>query len=258
MRELPVDAKAVCSDGQAGHVTDVIVDPVARKVTHIVVREKSPADREFLVPVTSVVDSSRAEVRLACTRAELLQFPEFTATHFVSASSPEAQPVLAAREVEMWTNIYGYEPLSLPYVGAADESIPIVEERVPTGELAFECGAHVQSSDGEHVGDVEAFVIRPEDASITHFVLRLGGAADTGEVTLPLSTVDRTADSLVHLRLTRAEVERLPAVPPNSKYRPVDAQPGSFQLVSIVFDAPDRADEALRLVRAEAKQGHVG
>src|SRR5438105_3718231 len=145
MRELPVDAKAVCSDGDAGQVTDVIVDPVARRVTHVVIREDRLGSREFLVPLELVIDSSRASVRLSCTRAELSQLPEFTTTRFVSASSPEAQPVLAAREIEMWTTTYGYEPIYLPYVPAADEQVPIVEARVPQGQLAFERGAHVQS-----------------------------------------------------------------------------------------------------------------
>jgi uncharacterized membrane protein/sporulation protein YlmC with PRC-barrel domain len=258
MRELPVDAKAVCTDGDAGHVTDVIVDPVARKVTHVVIRESRLGSREFIVPLERVIDSSMEVVRLGCTTAELAQFPEFTSTRFVSASSPEAQPVVAARELEMWTTTYGYEPIYLPYVPAADETVPITEARVPEGNLAFERGARAESSDGAYVGDVEAFVIRPDDASITHFVLHIGSTGRGREVTLPISTVGRVEDLTVKLSLTKAQIEQLPSVPAGGKYRPVDGQPGSCRLVSIVFDAPGKADEALRLIKAEVRSGRVG
>src|SRR5262249_40871936 len=100
MRELPVDAKVICTDGDAGWLTDLVVSQATRAVTHIVVRENTGDGREFLVPLDRIADSSREEVRLSCSRAELTTFPEFTSTHYVAASSPEAQPVVAAWEME--------------------------------------------------------------------------------------------------------------------------------------------------------------
>src|SRR5436853_2764374 len=108
MRELPIDAKAVCTDGDAGWVTDVVVDPKARAITHIVVRENNTSGREFLVPLENVTDSSRSLLRLNCRRADLSRFPEFTTTHYVLASSPEAQPVVAQMEMDAWTYSYRY------------------------------------------------------------------------------------------------------------------------------------------------------
>jgi uncharacterized membrane protein len=258
MRELPVDAKAMCRDGECGQVTDVIVDPVARKVTHVVVRESRLGSREFLVPMEKVTDSSADVVHLMCSTAELGDFQEFTTTRFVSASSPEAQPVVAARQMEMWNTTYGYEPIYMPYVSATDEDVPIVEARVPEGELAFERGAHVESNDDQYVGDVESFVIRPDDATITHFVLGLGAVTQRRQVTLPLSTVRSAANSVVRLNLSRVQVEQLPAVPAGTKYRPADGQPGTSRLVSIIFEAPDTADEALYKTKAQVKDGKLG
>jgi uncharacterized membrane protein/sporulation protein YlmC with PRC-barrel domain len=114
----------------------------------------------------------------------------------------------------------------------------------------------VQSSDGEYVGDIEAFVIRPEDSTITHVVVRSGSMTSAREVTLPVSAVKRGGDALT-LTMTREQVERLPSVPAGGKYRPVDGQPGTSRLISIVFDAPKAADEALSLVKAEVKNGRI-
>src|SRR5262245_56427353 len=146
-RELPIDAKVFCTDGEVGRLTDVVVDPVRRRVTHLVVREEALTAREFLVPSERVAESSRAEVRLGCTRDELVGFPEFTQTRYVPASSPEAQAVIADWQMTMATasyDPYGYQPLVLPYDVTAGGDVPITEERVPEGELTFSRGARVE------------------------------------------------------------------------------------------------------------------
>jgi uncharacterized membrane protein/sporulation protein YlmC with PRC-barrel domain len=253
MRELPVDAKVFCRDGEAGQVTDVVVDPHARAVTHIVVREGGLAGREFLVPLEKVSDSSRARVQLTCTVADLSKFPEFTTTRYVPASSPEAQPVIAQWEMETWTNSYGYEPIYLPAVVYPEEQVPIVEDLVPPGELAFQRGARVESSDGQDVGEVAAFVFRLEDGTVSHFVMSTG---DRRELTLPLSTVNPTGTGgVVYLTLTKAQIDKLPGAPSGGRYSPGDSDPDALHLLSVVFDAPERAEEALRL--AKANEGHL-
>jgi uncharacterized membrane protein len=256
MRELPVDAKVVCSDGDAGWLTDLVVDPASRAVTHIVVRENTGDGREFLVPLDRVADSSRDEVRLGCTRAELTTFPEFTTTHYVPASSPEAQPVVAAWEMETMSYSYGYEPIYMPVI-RPDEQVPIETRHVPEGQLALQRGAPVQSSDDQLLGEVVTLIVGPEDGTINHFVLRMGELGKAREVILPLTTVDHAAMGTVVLNLTQAQVEQLPAVPPGGKYSPADTNPDALQLVSIVFDESAEADRALDLARQTDKQMSV-
>ena len=53
----------------------------------------------------------------------------------------------------------------------------MVDERVPEGDSAFDRGTRVESQDGKDLGEVEAFVFDPGDATITHFVLRQGNLA---------------------------------------------------------------------------------
>jgi len=247
MQELPVDAKVVCQDGEAGRVTDVVVDPAARAVTHVVVREDELTGREFLVPLDRVAETSREVVKLSCTRAELAEFPEFTATHYVAASSPEAQPVIAQWQMDMATYAYGYEPIYVPTI-SPDEQVPIVEERVPAGKVAFDRGAHIQTADDQEVGDVTSFVIG-SDGKIGHFVLRMGALGDEREVTLPLSAVDHRTPDGARLRLTKAQVEQVPSVPAGGRFSPVGGGPDALDLVSIVFDGTDTADAALRVAR---------
>jgi uncharacterized membrane protein len=256
MRELPVDAKVVCSDGDAGWLTDLVVDPASRAVTHIVVRENTGDGREFLVPLDKVSDSSREEVRLGCTRAEMAGYPEFTTTQYVAASSPEAQPVVAAWQMESMSYSYGYEPIYMPVI-SPDEQVPIETHHVPEGKMAIQRGAPVQSSDDQLLGEVVTLMVNPEDGIINHFVLRLGDLGKAREVILPLSTVAHANTGTVVLNLTQAQVEQLPAVPPGGKFSPADANPDALQLVSIVFDESAEADRALDLARQVDKKMSV-
>jgi uncharacterized membrane protein len=248
MRELPVDAKAICTDGEVGWVTDVVVDSAKRSVTHIVVRENETSAREFLVPLDQVTESSRAAVRLNFARAGLTRFAEFTTTHYVPASSPEAQPVVAEWEMQAWTSYYGYEPIYAPVV-SPDMQVPVDEHHVPEGELAFERGTPVQSNDEELMGEVVSFLTSPEDGTITHFAVQLDATGSPREVILPLSTVSRANDGIVHLTLNRKQLEQLPAVPPGGRYSPAGSNPDALELLSIVFDGPTTADDALNLIK---------
>jgi uncharacterized membrane protein len=256
MLELPVDAKVVCSDGEAGWLTDLVVDPASRAVTNVVVRENTGDGREFLVPLDKVSDSSRDEVRLGCTLAELHAFPEFTTTHYVPASSPEAQPVVAAWEMESMSYSYGYEPIYMPVI-RPDEQIPIETQHVPEGRMAIQRGAPVQSSDEQLLGEVVTLMISPGDGTISHFVLRMGELGKAREVILPLSTVDHANTGTVVLNLTQAQVDQLPAMPPGGKFSPARSDPDALDLLSIVFNESAEADRALDLARQVNKKMNV-
>jgi uncharacterized membrane protein/sporulation protein YlmC with PRC-barrel domain len=256
MRELPVDAKAICTDGEAGWVTDVVVDPAARAITHIVIRENNTAGREFLIPLDQVTDSSRSTVRLGCVRADLQKFPEFTTTHYVPASSPEAQPVVAQWEMDAWTYSYRYEPIYAPVV-SPDMPVPIDEHHVPSGEMAFERGASIESSDGKLVGEIEAFIVRPDNGIISHFVVRLDESGSAREITLPLSTVQQATPAIVRLKLTQAQLERLPAVPTGGDYSSASERPDALHLVSVVFADPAQAEVGLHLSQQVDKKLHA-
>ena len=67
--ELTIGAEARCTDGPCGDVSRVVVDPVARAVTHLVVEPKHRHGLGRLVPL-DLVDVVAGEVRLRCTLAE--------------------------------------------------------------------------------------------------------------------------------------------------------------------------------------------
>ena len=263
--QLPIDARVHATDGEVGHLTDVIVDPVARRVSHIVVAENTLGGREFLVPVERIVATDRQTVRLDCTGEEVGGFPEFTSTRYVPITSPEAQPALDAIQATMTPTPYGdfgyapfgYEPLALRYGMTDDGKVAVLDRNVPAGGLAVDSGSRVVSSDGKDVGEVEAFLLGGDGTAITHVVLRRGRLSKAVEVTLPVSTVASAGDGTARLALSAEEVERLPAVPVGRRTYGAGSGPGALDLLGLVFPEPDSAQQGLRLLKEAAQRGQV-
>jgi sporulation protein YlmC with PRC-barrel domain len=218
-QELAVGAAVEGTDGELGRLTDVIVDPVRRRVTHVVVREQTAGARTFVVPVDKITAATRGTVRVACSFAELRRLPEFRVTRFVPATAPEAQVAVEAEEVDADLAVSAGTALYYtPYVTTDDGAVAVTEARVPAGELAFSKGARVRASDGHEVGAVEEFVLDPRDETISHVIARAGHLLRAREFAVPLSAVAAASDDVVTLRLTRREVEGLPHVPVRRHY----------------------------------------
>src|SRR2546429_9752568 len=77
-----IGADASCADGVCGEVSRVVVDPVARAVTHLVVEPKGRQGLGRLVPL-DLVDAAGGEVRLLCTVAEFERLDSAEETQFL-------------------------------------------------------------------------------------------------------------------------------------------------------------------------------
>ena len=47
--EIPLQAQVECTDGVCGRSAFVLIDPVADQVTHVVVKEDSSPNKEYIV-----------------------------------------------------------------------------------------------------------------------------------------------------------------------------------------------------------------
>ena len=198
-----IGADASCTDGVCGEVTRVVIDPVARAVTHLVVKPKHRHDCGRLVPL-DIVDAATGEIRLRCTLAEFEKLDPAEETRFLP-SYPEQYP--------------GYDPdrvLIMPYysMGIAEaysRPMTVTYNAVPLGEVEVRRGEHVHATDG-HIGKVQGLVIDPKSHHVTHVLLQEGHLWGRKEVAIPISAViDADADG-IRLNLTKQQVQDLPPV----------------------------------------------
>jgi sporulation protein YlmC with PRC-barrel domain len=175
------------------------LNPLSRRVTHLVVRKRRFPHSDHVVPMELVSETTRSTIRLNCSTHELTLLEPFTETRFVEVDPLELD--------------YPFDPILMwPYVTPEEELLPIDEERVPPGELAVGRGARVRDTGGGYVGSVDEFLVDPADERITHLVVREGHPWNRKEVTIPVSQVARMAEEMVDLRLDQRQIAVLPTI----------------------------------------------
>jgi hypothetical protein len=194
---IPIHANVMCIDGGAGTSKALIVDPLQRQLTHIVVREHGLAASERLVPIGLVSVTSEDVISLRCTRDELHKLDDFIDSHFVGLTY--ASPPLANPASE-------WQPYPL-----------VISKRIPEGEVALGRWATVEAIDGS-VGHVQSVIVDPANYRITHVVVRSHRFLSPQEVAMPVTQIARIFSNCILLHVSRGEVERLPHVPLHKAY----------------------------------------
>jgi sporulation protein YlmC with PRC-barrel domain len=199
-----IGAPAECSDGPCGAVSRVVVDPVARELTHLVVEPEHRAGLARLVPL-GMVESDAGDVRLRYTLAEFEKLPSAEETDFLPGGS--GYDAYEAHEAYYWP-YFGLE-------GGADPALALasaVETRdaLPKGEVGVRRGEAVHASDGA-IGKVEGFVVESSHGHVTHVLLQEGHLWGRKQVAIPIGAVEKI-DQGITVNLTKHEIEALPAV----------------------------------------------
>ena len=240
MHEIAVGASVECRDGSCGQSTAVIVNPVNRTITHIVVKVSDlPAPGERLVPAELVEDTSHDLIRISSSKAEIAGMQPFIETRYIAAE-------------RNYSHYQGGE-WQAPYATAAMSSmVPVEQERVPPGELAVHRGDQVEATDG-HVGTMEEFLIDAESGEITHLVLQQEHIWGKCMVTIPVSGIESAHGGVVYLNLDRKGVQTLPCIPIKRHYARGDSS-GNLEMVAYVFDGVDRAEETLDSLEEQLNQ----
>jgi sporulation protein YlmC with PRC-barrel domain len=204
--DLSVNVNVHCADGLCGRSTYVLIDPVLEQVTHLVVREAEIPHTELVVPVTQVAGAAPDVILLKCTRKELQAMEPFILTQYVKEDLPDPH---ADRLAYVGMSSYLLWPYVIP---TRTEYVRVEQEQVPPGELAVRRGARVEASDG-HLGRVDEFVVNPETGHITHLMMREGHLWGKKDVAIPVSGIDHYEENTVYLKLSKQQIEALPAVP---------------------------------------------
>jgi sporulation protein YlmC with PRC-barrel domain len=207
--QFTIGAEARCSDGVCGEVTRVVVDPVARAVTHLVVEPKHRQGLGRLVPLELVEDATDG-VLLRCTIEEFEDLDSAEDTQFVPGSAGYA--AYGPEQVVAWP-YYGLAGTAMaPGIDPelAGRSPVVTYDTIPLGEVEVRRGEPVHATDGS-IGHVQGLVIDPHNRHVTHVLLQEGHLWGRKEVAIPISAVASVKDG-IRLSISKRDVEDLPAV----------------------------------------------
>src|SRR5262245_51041874 len=208
---LELDKPVLCEEDEVGKLADLVVDPVAKRVTHLVVKSRHGAGMSHLVPIDLVEPYEQVGgIVLTCSRAELDALPPVEEFQYLRLGD-------VATHDPKW-DVGVSDVLALPYYDSTGLAGPVdavgdmgvVYDRVPKGEVEVRRASRVMASDGHYIGDVDGFLVDAED-HITHFVLERGHLWGRREVTVPIGAVASVESDVVTLKLSKDEVGDLPS-----------------------------------------------
>jgi sporulation protein YlmC with PRC-barrel domain len=199
------------SDGAIGKVTRVVVDPIGRVVTHLIVEPDHGSEPNRLVPLSLVTKVTADEITLNCTKAAFGQLDSAEETQFLPGSPGD--PAYGEGEMLVWPYYslgLGSQGFGPGTVGGA-MPLAVTYDKVPSGEVAVRRGEHVHATDGE-IGRVQGLVIDTSDHHATHVLLQEGHLWGRRDVAIPISAVTKVDDGGIQLKISKQDVQDLPEV----------------------------------------------
>jgi sporulation protein YlmC with PRC-barrel domain len=210
--EFTIGARASCADGPCGQVVRVVIDPIARKVTDLIVEPPHRSGLGRLVPLELVADADPDDVRLGCSLAQFEQLSFAEETHFVPGNNG-GYGGYATGEAVAWP-FYTRGSFGALDGDITDAYDVVVDDVVPTGDVTVRRGDQVQATDGA-IGSVQGFVVDEANHGVTHVLLQEGHLWGRKEVAIPIGAVTRVEEGDIELNLSKQQVEDLPPVGAN-------------------------------------------
>jgi hypothetical protein len=215
--QLQLGKPVRCTDGVEYELSDVVIDPTTRRVTHLVIQPHDRHDLARIVPISLAAPAhaqSDAALDLACSSEEIEQLERVQRAAYLRLGEFPVEDPDYDVGVE--------ETYALPYYGtfapggidaglgpvAYNENAPVVWDRIPKGEVEIRRGSAVSSSEGRHLGHIEGFLV-DDDQHISHFVLEHGHLWGKREIVIPIGAAERIESDGVTLSMTKDEVEKL-------------------------------------------------
>ena len=212
---LEIGIRVRCTDGVYGDLADIVIDPLEKRVTHLVVEPEQGEGGARLVPIQLAKgrDDEQREIELECTLDEAQGFESVHVSAYLRLGE------LPLEDPDWDVGVQDF--LAMPYYpgldmgaypgGEIDSHVTMYYDRVPKGEVEVRRASAVISADGHSLGEVDGFVI-DADEHITHVVLERGHLWGRKEVTIPIGAVARVESDVVYVALSKDEVGALPAV----------------------------------------------
>jgi hypothetical protein len=207
---LELGAPVRCTNEELGELADVVIDPVRKRVTHLVVQPRHERGLARLVPVELVEADGEGQpaISLNCTVEEVRRFaPVQEFAYLRLGEFPVDDPD--------W-DVGVQDVLAMPYYesnlgpGNYMSDTGVIYDRVPKGEVEIRRSSAVTSADGHHLGHIDGFLVDGEQ--ITHIVLEHGHLWGRRDVTVPIRAVTNVETDAVTLGLSKDEVGALDGV----------------------------------------------
>jgi hypothetical protein len=156
-----------CCDGALGLLSDIVLEPIARRVTHLVVRPAEPLAPARLVPYELVrSDQSSGRLTLTCTVQDAHRLESVRA---ISNTALDQEPV---EDPDWEVGVQDVQPMPhydtgafVDYGPTAELEVVRVYDRIPKGHVELRHESTVTTSDGHWAGSLDGMLVEGEQLS---------------------------------------------------------------------------------------------
>jgi sporulation protein YlmC with PRC-barrel domain len=206
---LELECVVHCTDAPFGELADVVIDPVSRRVTHLVVQPHNRHDLARLVPIERA-SAAGDGVALDCSTADIEALePVHESAYLRVGEFPVSDPDWDIGTEDVLALPLYQEMDGMGTVMDPDPHVMVHYDRIPKHEVEIRRSSAVMSADGHHLGHVDGFLIG--SGKTADIVLERGHLWGRREIVIPAAAVARVENDSITLSVTKDEVEALDA-----------------------------------------------
>lgn len=192
--ELNIGSRITATDGEAGRLQQVLVDPGQDRMVALVVQSGPLSERTVVMPVDQVTDATETEIMVRLNREQITALHDFYPWQSIELT--EGQRGRLIKQASADRQAGGNNAFST--------TLPVLAVR--RGQVVF--------ADNERVGHV-ALLLLTAQGQVRHFVLRRGTLRGRNLI-VPVEWVRKVDEWNVYLSATRQRLEDLPDYVPDS------------------------------------------
>lgn len=205
---LEIGADVLGPDGKLGTLTQIVIEPLGERITHVVIARDGMHAGEKLVPITHLQRSEGDRIWTDLRQADMDAFPDYRSYRETAAApaTPHEVPLGDLRPVGLlWpSNVLGW------YLPAHQANAPAhPEANLPPGTHSLTSGTEVHGRDGK-IGRLDEVVYDRDTGKATSMIIRKGFFF-ARELEAPIDCVEAINDA-IRLSVKGSELpERRPA-----------------------------------------------
>ena len=193
-------ADVYSTDGVAAKLTDIVVDPMTRTITHFAVTPAGEHQQTRLVPLW-LVNSSKEGLRVELDNRHLKQLQRVLRTDFVRLPKTDIDGQMTVRFRTVLNHPYFEDPR--PAQELANST------GIPRDDCPLHRGNDVISSNDRLLGQIVALLVR--DDRIHGMVVRSGLVGFHNDVIVPIDSIAEVMSDMVMLDIDRHQFRQLPS-----------------------------------------------
>lgn len=181
MRTIKLGEAIYGTDGKAGNLEEMVVDPNTHRIMKMVVRLDGLLGRDVVVPFVGFTSSERLEINKSI--AEIQDCPDYEKVDY---NLPDVSSPNLLWPINYWQSIIEVDPGPLT---VEHRAIPAQAEEISEGK-------HVECLDGS-CGKISGILI---EGDLAQGILVESGRVRHQEMEIPFSEVDRVSDTTVFVK----------------------------------------------------------